>query len=394
MRRTLYEQTHEDFRSSFRTFVATEIVPHHDRWEHEGRVDREMFLKAGEQGFLCMAVPEQYGGLGENDFRYNAIIGEELQRAGVIGSGMCITLHNDVMLPYLMESTNEEQRKRWLPRMVTGEIMAAISMTEPGAGSDLASLRTSARLDGDDYVINGAKTFVTNGLNANLYVVAVRTNAAEKHKGISLIAVEDPTPGFERGRHLDKIGLRSQDTAELFFDDARVPATNLIGGEGRGFTTLMENLAQERLGLCVSAISACRTALSWTVDYCAQREAFGTRVLDMQNTRFKLAEFAARIDATQVFVDHLITLHNAGELSSVDASKGKLLTTSLQREVVGECLQLHGGYGFMREYPIARAYLDAPIQTIFGGTNEIMREIVGRTLEKEYGRDALDGRSA
>ncbi len=388
MRRSLYEETHQDFRASFRSFVASEIAPHHDRWEAAGRVDRDMFLAAGEHGFLGMAIPEEYGGLGVQDFRYNAIIGEELQRAGVIGSGMCLTLHNDVALPYLMESTTAEQRKRWLPGMATGDVMAALSMTEPGAGSDLAALRTSARREGEYYVLNGAKTFVTNGLNAALFVVAVRTDPHEKHRGISLIVVEDGAEGFSRGRHLDKIGLRSQDTAELFFDDVRVPVENLIGAEGSGFGIVMSHLAQERLGLSVSAMAASRTALGWTVDYCAQREAFGSRVLDMQNTKFKLADFAARIDALQVFVDHLITLHNRGELSSTDASKAKLLTTGLQREVVQECLQLHGGYGFMREYPIARAYLDVPIQTIFGGTNEIMREIIGRTLETDHGRAA------
>ncbi|WP_122816086.1 acyl-CoA dehydrogenase family protein [Nocardioides pantholopis] len=385
MRRALYEETHDDFRRSFRSFVEAEIVPHHEKWEEAGRVDREMFSAAGDAGFLGMAVPEEYGGLGQADFRFNAIIGEELQRVGAIGSGMCITLHNDVVLPYLMHATTEEQRRRWLPRMVTGEIMGAISMTEPDTGSDLGALRTSARRDGDSWVLNGAKTFVTNGLNADLYIVAVRTNPQPRHKGISLVAVEDSTPGFRRGRHLDKIGLRSQDTAELFFDDARVPADNLIGDDGQGFRILMENLAQERLGLCVSAISAARTALGWTVDYCAQRRAFGTRVLDMQNTRFRLAELAARLDATQCFVDHLVELHNRGELTGEDAAKGKLLTTELQQAVVQQGLQLHGGYGFMREYPIARAYLDAPIQTIFGGTNEVMREIIGRTLEGTYG---------
>ncbi|MFR9750122.1 acyl-CoA dehydrogenase family protein [Nocardia sp. 004] len=384
MKRELYGATHDDFRRSFRRFVEIEIAPNHEKWEQSGRVDREMFRKAGEYGFLGMAVPEEYGGLGQDDFRFNAIIGEELQRAGVIGSGMCLTLHNDVVLPYLLGATDEQQRKRWLPGMVTGEIMGAISMTEPGAGSDLAALQTSAERDGDHYILNGAKTFVTNGLNANLYVVAVRTDRTERHRGISLIAVDDSTPGFSRGRHLDKIGLRSQDTAELFFDNARVPAANLIGGEGRGFGILMDNLAQERLGLSVSAISAAGSALRWTVSYCAEREAFGQRVLDMQNTRFTLAELAARVDVAQVFVDHLITLHGRNELTAVDAAKAKLITTELQQAVVAQCLQLHGGYGFMREYPIARAYLDAPIQSIFGGTNEIMREIVGRTLEQTY----------
>lgn len=394
MRRRLFEEIHEDFRQSFRRFVATEIVPHHETWERAGKVDREMFLAAGEYGFLGMAVPERYGGLGQDDFRYNAIIGEELQGAGVIGSGMCITLHNDVVLPYLMDATDEQQRKRWLPGMVTGEIMGAISMTEPGAGSDLAALRTSARRDGEDYVLNGAKTFVTNGLGADLYVVAVRTDPGQKHKGISLIGVEDPTDGFTRGRHLDKIGLRSQDTAELFFDDARVPAANLIGGEGNGFAILMRNLAQERLGLTVSAMSAARTALEWTVDYCGQREAFGSRILDMQHSKFTLAELAARVDALQSFVDDLIDRHSRDELTGVDAAKSKLLATRLQQDVVHQCLQLHGGYGFMREYPIARAYLDAPIQTIFGGTNEIMLEIIGRTLETEHSGDVKPGVSA
>ena len=385
MRRALYDETHEDFRQAFRSFVAAEILPHHDRWEQAGRVDREMFLKAGEQGFLGMAVPAEYGGLGQADFRYHAIIGEELQRAGVIGSGMCITLHNDVFLPYLLGSADEEQRRRWLPGTVTGEIMGAISMTEPGAGSDLAAIRTSARLDADDYVVNGTKTFVTNGLNANLYIVVVRTDPKERHRGISLLMVEDSTPGFSRGRHLDKIGLRSQDTAELFFEDARVPQANLLGAEGGGFATLMRNLAQERLGLAVSAISAARTTLGLTVDYCAQREAFGTRVLDLQNTRFRLAGLAARLDAAQALLDRMIEEHNAGSCSGEDAAKAKLLTTELQQEIVAAGVQLHGGYGFMREYPIARAYLDAPIQSIFGGTNEIMREIIGRTLERDYG---------
>ncbi|MFZ2239714.1 MAG: acyl-CoA dehydrogenase family protein [Gordonia amarae] len=392
MKRNQYDQTHDDFRASVRAFVATEIVPNHDKWEEAGRVDREMFSRAGELGFLGMAVGEEYGGLGEADFRYNAIIGEELQRAGVIGSGMCITLQNDVVLPYLMSATNDEQRKRWLPGMVGGEIMGAISMTEPGTGSDLASIRTTAVKDGDFYVINGAKTFVTNGLNADLVIVAAKTDPTQRHKGISLIVVETGTPGFSRGRHLDKIGLRSQDTAELFFDDVRVPAANLLGGVGQGFTILMGNLAQERLGIAVSAISACRTVLAQTIDYCAAREAFGQRVLDMQNTRFTLAALAARFDAVEMYVDQLILRHNEGEVSGEEAAKAKLLTTELQQDIVQQGLQLHGGYGFMREYPVARAYLDAPIQTIFGGTSEIMREIIGRTLESEYSTEAVDRR--
>ncbi|GAA3724705.1 alkylation response protein AidB-like acyl-CoA dehydrogenase [Spinactinospora alkalitolerans] len=385
MKRTLFTEVHDDFRAGFRAFVEAEILPHHDEWERQGRVDHTMFKAAGEAGYLATAVPEEYGGLGQDDFRFNAIIGEELQRAGVIGSGMCITLHNDVVLPYLLDFTTEEQRRRWLPGVVSGDIMGAIAMTEPETGSDLAALRTTARREGDAYVVNGAKTFVTNGLNADLYVVAVRTGPGERHRGISLIAVEDGTPGFGRGRHLDKIGLHSQDTAELFFDEVRVPAANLIGEEGRGFHILMRNLAQERLGLTVSAISAARAALTWTVRYCAQRTAFGRRVLDMQNTRFTLADLATRIEIGQVFVDRLIEAHGRGELTSEDAAKAKLYTTELQQQAVNEGLQLHGGYGFIREFPIARAYLDARIQTIFGGTNEIMREIIGRGLEAAYG---------
>ena len=381
MRRGLYEDVHEDFRESVRAFVAAEIVPNHDRWEESGRVDRAMFAAAGEAGFLAMAVPPEFGGLGVADFRFNAVISEELQRANVIGSGMCITLHNDVVLPYLLRFADDAQRERWLPGMVTGELMGAISMTEPGAGSDLAALATSARLDGDAYVVNGAKTFVTNGLNADLVVLAVRTDATQRHKGVSLLVVEDGTPGFTRGRHLDKIGLRSQDTAELFFADARVPAANRLGGEGEGFAILMRNLAQERLALAVSAISASRAALSWTVEYCRQREAFGQPLLAHQNTRFTLADLAVQVDVGQTFVDSLVEAHGRGELTSEDAAKAKYWTTELQQTVVNRCLQLHGGYGFMREFPIARAYLDARIQTIFGGTNEIMKEIVARTLD-------------
>ena len=385
MKRTLFTEIHDDFRDGFRAFVKAEILPHHEEWERQGRVDRSMFTAAGEAGFLAMAVPEEYGGLGQDDFRFNAIIGEELQRVGVIGSGMCITLHNDVVLPYLLNHTTEEQRRRWLPGVVSGDTMTAIAMTEPEVGSDLAALRTTAHREGDTYVIDGAKTFVTNGINADLYVVAVRTGPEERHRGISLIAVEDGTPGFSRGQHLDKIGLHSQDTAELFFDGVRVPADNLIGEEGQGFGILMRNLAQERLGLTVSAISAARAALRWTVEYCAQRKAFGKRILDMQNTRFTLADLATRVEIGQVFVDRLIDMHGLGELTGEDAAKGKLYTTELQQQVVNEGLQLHGGYGFMREYPIARSYLDARIQTIFGGTNEIMREIIGRGLEETYG---------
>ncbi|WP_326790703.1 acyl-CoA dehydrogenase family protein [Streptomyces sp. NBC_00151] len=381
MHRDLFDDTHEDFRSSFRAFVKAEIEPHHEKWEEAGRVDKSMFLAAGAQGFLGMAVPEEYGGLGVDDFRYNVIISEELQRANVIGSGMCITLHNDIVLPYLLGATNEEQRARWLPGFVTGEIMGAISMTEPGAGSDLASVRTTAIRDGDHYVVNGSKTFVTNGLNCDLVVLAAKTDPQERHRGLSLIVVENGTPGFARGRHLKKIGLRSQDTAELFFDDARVPAANLLGEPGTGFPTLMANLAQERLALSVSAITGARAVLDWTMDYCREREAFGQRLSSFQNTKFELAEMLTATEVAQVYVDYLVRRHLDGVLDAEDAAKAKWWTTELQQDVVNRCLQLHGGYGFMEEYPVARAFLDARVQTIYAGTNEIMKEIIGRSID-------------
>ncbi|WP_328674788.1 acyl-CoA dehydrogenase family protein [Streptomyces sp. NBC_00328] len=381
MHRDLFDDTHDDFRSSFRAFVKAEIVPNHEKWEEAGRVDKSMFLAAGAQGFLGMAVPEEYGGLRVDDFRYNVIISEELQRANVIGSGMCITLHNDIVLPYLLGATNEEQRARWLPGFVTGEIMGAISMTEPGAGSDLASVRTTAIRDGDTYVVNGSKTFVTNGLNCDLVVLAAKTDPEERHRGLSLIVVENGTPGFARGRHLKKIGLRSQDTAELFFDDARVPAANLLGEPGTGFPTLMANLAQERLALSVSAITGARAVLDWTMDYCREREAFGQRLSSFQNTKFELAEMLTATEVAQVYVDYLVRRHLDGVLDAEDAAKAKWWTTELQQDVVNRCLQLHGGYGFMEEYPVARAFLDARVQTIYAGTNEIMKEIIGRSID-------------
>ncbi|WP_329304365.1 acyl-CoA dehydrogenase family protein [Streptomyces sp. NBC_00659] len=388
MHRDLFDDTHEDFRSSFRAFVKAEIVPNHEKWEAAGRVDKSMFLAAGAQGFLGMAVPEEYGGLGVDDFRYNVIISEELQRANVIGSGMCITLHNDIVLPYLLGATNEEQRARWLPGFVTGEIMGAISMTEPGTGSDLASVRTTAIREGDTYVVNGSKTFVTNGLNCDLVIVAAKTNPEERHRGLSLIVVEDGTPGFARGRHLKKIGLRSQDTAELFFDDARVPAANLLGEPGSGFPTLMANLAQERMALSVSAITGARAVLDWTMDYCREREAFGQRLSSFQNTKFELAEMLTATEVAQVYVDYLVRRHLDGVLDAEDAAKAKWWTTELQQDVVNRCLQLHGGYGFMEEYPVARAFLDARVQTIYAGTNEIMKEIIGRSIDAPAKRAA------
>jgi alkylation response protein AidB-like acyl-CoA dehydrogenase len=327
-----------------------------------------------------MAVPEAYGGPGQDDFRFNVVISEELQRANVIGSGTCITLHNDIVLPYFLHATNEEQRARWLPGMVTGRLLGAISMTEPGAGSDLAAIRTSARLDGDHYVVNGAKTFVTNGLNSNIVVLAVKTDQELRHQGMSLLVVEEPTPGFERGRKLDKIGQRSQDTAELFFNDAQVPVANRLGAEGTGFALLMGNLVQERLSMAVNAIAGARAVLSWTLEYCRQRTAFGGPLTSQQFVRFEFAEMTTATDIGQVYVDHLVSRLDRGDVTPEDAAKAKYWMTELQQDVVNRCLQLHGGYGYMREYPVARAFLDARIQTIYGGTTQIMKEIIGRAV--------------
>jgi alkylation response protein AidB-like acyl-CoA dehydrogenase len=378
--RELFDDIHDSFREAFRSFVGTQIMPFHDGWEQAGRVDRSMFAEAGARGFLGMAVPEQYGGLGQPDFRFNVVISEELQRANVIASGTCITLHNDIVLPYFLTAANDEQRRRWLPGMVRGERMGAISMSEPGAGSDLASIRTSARLDGDHYVVNGSKTFVTNGLNSDIVVLAVKTDPTQRHKGISLLVVEEPTPGFERGRKLDKIGQRSQDTAELFFNDARVPVGNRLGEEGTGFTLLMGNLVQERLSMAANAIAGAREVLGWTLDYCRQRTAFGGPLTDQQFVRFEFAEMTTATEIGQVYVDHLVSHLDRGDVTAEDAAKAKYWMTELQQDVVTRCLQLHGGYGYMREYPVARAFLDARIQTIYGGTTQIMKEIIGRAV--------------
>jgi alkylation response protein AidB-like acyl-CoA dehydrogenase len=378
--RELFDDIHDSFREAFRSFVATEIVPFNDAWEQAGRVDRGMFAQAGARGFLGMAVPEQYGGLGQPDFRFNVVISEELQRANVLASGTCITLHNDIVLPYFLTATSDEQRRRWLPAMVTGERIGAISMSEPGAGSDIAAIRTSARLDGDHYVVNGSKTFVTSGLNADIVVLAVKTDTTRRHKGISLLVVEEPTPGFERGRKLDKIGQRSQDTAELFFNDARVPVGNRLGDEGTGFALLMGNLVQERLSMAVNAIAGAREVLGWTLDYCRQRTAFGGPLTDQQFVRFEFAEMTTATEIGQVYVDHLVSRLDRGDVTAEDAAKAKYWMTELQQDVVNRCLQLHGGYGYMREYPVARAFLDARIQTIYGGTTQIMKEIIGRAV--------------
>jgi alkylation response protein AidB-like acyl-CoA dehydrogenase len=374
----LYEADHEEFRQLCRQFLAREAVPHHDEWERAGIVDRDVWRKAGAAGLLGMDVDTEYGGGGQRDFRYNAVLDEEMIGAGLTGLGF--GLHNDVVAPYLTELTTPAQRKRWLPDFCSGEMITAIAMTEPGAGSDLAGIRTTAVRDGDEYVINGQKTFITNGEHADLVIVVAKTDPARGAHGVSLLAVERGTPGFTRGRRLDKVGLKANDTAELFFDDCRVPAENLIGTESSGFYHLMGNLPRERLSIAVSAVAASERMLELTLAYVRDRQAFGRPVGTFQHNRFVVAELDTEVTIARTFVNHCVAEYNAGRLSVADAAKAKWWTTELQNKVADRCVQLHGGYGYMREYPIAKAWLDSRVQTIYGGTTEIMKEIIGRSL--------------
>jgi alkylation response protein AidB-like acyl-CoA dehydrogenase len=380
MRRDLFEADHELFRDSVREFVEREVTPYVAKWEAQGRVDKEMFRAAGRAGLLGMAIPEEHGGGGVADFRFNAVIVEELIKGDAMASGMCITLHNDVCIPYFTSLADEEQSRRWMPGLVSGELMSAIAMTEPGAGSDLAGIKTSAIRDDDVYVVNGSKTFITNGINADLVITAVKTNPDERHSGMSLLVVEDGMDGFTRGRNLDKIGLHAQDTAELFFDDVRVPVSNRLGEEGMGFAYLMENLPQERLGLATASIAHAETAFGWTLDYVKERQAFGQPIGSFQTVKHLMAEMRTELDIAQSYVDRQIMTLNRGELSADEAAKAKWWVTELEKKVVDRCLQLFGGWGYMEEYPIARAYRDTRVQTIYGGTTEIMKEIIGRSL--------------
>jgi alkylation response protein AidB-like acyl-CoA dehydrogenase len=368
------------FRDSFRRFLEKEIVPRAEEFERDGIMDRAIFPRAGAAGFLGMDVPEEYGGGGVRDYRYNAVIAEEIAETCIGGSGLALTLHNDVCLPYFLHVTNEEQKQRWLPGICSGELITAVAMTEPGIGSDLASMTTTAIRDGDVYVVNGSKTFITNGINADLVITAVKTDPSQRHQGMSLIIVERGMEGFERGRNLEKIGLHSQDTAELFFTDLRVPVENLLGAEGEGFRYLVTNLPQERLSIAVAGLAAARAAYRWTLEYVKERQAFGQAVANFQNTRFKLAEMATEIAVTEAFVDKAILAHNAGQLTAEEAAMAKYWCTELQGRVTDMGVQLHGGYGYMTEYPIARAYVDARVTRIYGGTTEIMKEIIGKSI--------------
>lgn len=374
--RTAFNEDHDVFREQVRKFFDRELVPHADRWEEEGIVDRAFWLACGEAGLLCPTLPEQYGGLGL-DFGYNAVIDEEL---AYYGATVGITLQSDIVADYILHYGSEEQKQQWLPKMITGEAITAIAMTEPGTGSDLQGVKTTARREGDEYVINGSKTYITNGQHADLIIVVAKTDPTAGAKGISLILVEATREGFERGRNLDKIGQHAADTSELFFSDVRVPVSNLMGQEGKGFVYLMSQLPQERLGIAISAQAGAQRAFDEAVAFTKDRKAFGQTVFDFQNTRFTLAELSAKLQAGWAHLDWAISRHIKGELTTAEASAAKLFHTELQFETCDKALQLHGGAGYMNEYPIARLWRDARVQRIYGGTSEIMKEVVARSL--------------
>ena len=375
--RTVFSDEHEIFRASVRHFCDTELKPHHDQWEKDGMISREAWLKAGAAGILCTSVPEAYGGPG-GDFLFDAIVLEELGRSACTGPGF--DLHSYIVAPYIEKFGTEDQKKRWLPRMASGEVIASIGLTEPQSGSDLRALRTSAARRGDRYVVNGAKTFITNGMMGDLILLAVRTDDDPGGRGISLLLVDTTSPGYVKAKLLDKIGLKAADTAELFFDDVEVPMENRLGEEGDGWRLLTGELVQERLIVAVRAMAVCEMALETTVEYTKNRKAFSREIFQFQNTRFTLADLAAEIQVGRVFSDRCIELHAAGALDMRSAAMAKLWSTELQDKVLDACLQLHGGYGYMREFPIGRLWVDSRIQRIYAGTNEIMKEIISRGL--------------
>ena len=381
VKRSLYNEDHVAFADSFRRFVAQEITPDYLKWEAEGIAPRSLYKKAGDNGFIGMAIPQEFGGGGSHDFRFNSVIAEELAYAGIGGAGQGLTLHNDITTPYFTDICNDEQKARWLPGIASGELITAIDMTEPGTGSDLAGIATTARRDGDRYILNGSKTFITNGINSDLVIVAAKTDPSQRHAGMSLMVVERSMAGFERGRNLDKIGMHSQDTAELFFNDVEVPVANLIGEEGRAFHYLTSNLAQERLSIAISGVAVARACVGWTVDYVKERKAFGKSISQFQNTKFVLAEQRTEVDVAQAFVDQCILALNEGTLTAPQAAQAKYWCTELQKRVADKCLQLFGGYGYMTEYPIARAYADARVTSIYGGTTEVMKSIIAKDMD-------------
>ena len=380
MRRELYGDDHEAYRSTVREFLAREVVPHAEQWDADRWIDKSVFAKAAAAGIYGLRVPEEFGGAGETDYRFRQVVCEEVARINALSFGLTLGLQDDLVYAYLADLTDDEQKKRWLPGFAAGELIGALAMTEPGAGSDLRGMRTSARRDGDHYVVNGQKTFISSGIMADFVVLAVQTDPQAGSRGFSIVVVEDGTPGFGRGRKLDKLGLPGQDTAEIFFEDCRVPVENLLGEEGRGLQYLMSHLPQERLGITIMAMATSRAILDMTIAYTKERTAFGQSIADFQNTRFELATMETELDVAEAYTDKSVLAFNAGELSATEAAKGKWYLSELQKRVIDRCLQLHGGYGFMNEYPVAKAYADTRIQTIYGGTTEIMKELIGREI--------------
>jgi len=383
MKRTLFEDEHEWFRESVATFVDRELMPHRERFRAQRSIDRDAWLKAGEAGFLGLGVPAEHGGSGIEDFRFNAVLGEELARAGFAYSS-CFGIQTDVVAPYLLRLTSEEQRRRWLPGFCTGEIVTAIGMTEPAAGSDLRGMQSTAVRDGEDWRLSGSKTFITNGYDADLVIAAAKT---PDPGGISLFAVEEGMEGFSRGNKLDKLGQHEADTAELFFDDVHIPAANLIGEPGRGMSYMVDHLSQERISTAIVNVAHAANVMRLTLEYVLERKAFGRPVGSFQNSRFVLAEADAELDMARVYVDRCVEAHVAGELTSIEAAKAKLVSSEIQNRVIDTCLQLHGGYGYIEEYEVARSFVDARVTRIWAGTNEIMKEVIGRSLGLQEPRD-------
>lgn len=378
-RRPLFEDVHDDYRESFRRFLQAEVVPHHEQWQEAHVVSRDLFTKAGEHGFLAMAVDEEHGGSGVADWRFNAILAEEAAYAVVQSSWMGPTVHNDLGLPYVLAAANEEQRQRWLPGTASGEQILALAMTEPGTGSDLAGIATRAKRDGDGYVVNGAKTFISNGINADLVVTAVRTSD-DPHKGLSMFVIERGMEGFERGKQIHKRGQHANDTAELFFNDCQVPAENMLGEEGTGFAQLMAHLIPERLGLAVSSMAGAEAALDMTLEYVRERKAFGRPIGTFQNTRFTLAELQTKVAISRCWMDRTIARFVEGTCTVQEAAMAKYWTTDLLCEVADAGVQFFGGYGYTTEYKISEIWADARVNRIYAGTNEIMKELVGRSM--------------
>ena len=380
MERTIFESEHHLFRESFRQFVDKEIVPNNQTWEEKGVIDRSLFEIAGSNGFLGIDIPQEFGGGGIADYRFNQIMQEEFDMAGVAAAASGLGLHNDICIPYFLEFCSVEQRERWLPGLTSGQYITAIAMSEPGTGSDLAAISTTATKDGDSFVLNGAKTFISNGIISDLVIVAAKTNPEAGHRGVSLLVVERGMEGFERGRNLDKVGRHSQDTAELFFTDVRVPAENLLGEANKGFYYMMFILPQERLNIAISAVAGTQYAFDLTLEYVKERQAFGQPIGSFQNTRFKMAEIATELELTWAFIDKCVLAHNLKNLTADEAAMAKWWATELQKRAIDQCLQFFGGYGYMDEYPISRLWRDGRVQSIYGGTTEIMKEIVGRGL--------------